>query len=369
MGSLNRRLSLKGLHLVRISGDQLVLKRGLRELLVGGSGVEALVESLLSLLDGTRTGEEAVAIVREEDREHATRLLERMVARGLAIASDDEPPEVVDDRDQAAFYANFGSMAAATQTALRADIVILGATYAARALVRGLLELGVGRVTVVDLPELRNRAVPSSWVGDLRRDHPASGGVERVQVAPALLSEAELASASLLCATSDFGPVDMLLDGNRMALNRRVPFLPVWVSDMIGHVGPLTHPFDTACLRCYRLRADSNDPRREISAVVRTHLQHHPEAARTTGLLPPMAGVVGEVAALEVAKLLGGFAPVDCVGRLIEVNLVSFRSKVRRVLKVPRCPDCGEPARRAPRVVAHGPQIGNYDGAPSGPRG
>jgi hypothetical protein len=74
-------------------------------------------------------------------------------------------------------------------------------------------------------------------------------------------------------------------------------------------------------------------------------------------MLPPMAAIVGQIAAMEAAKALGGFAPPDAVGRSIEVNLVSFQTSVRRVLKVPRCPDCSRVMRRTARVLEHGPQI------------
>jgi bacteriocin biosynthesis cyclodehydratase domain-containing protein len=161
----------------------------------------------------------------------------------------------------------------------------------------------------------------------------------------------------LIVATSDIGQEAALLAVAQRALAERVRFLPAWLSDMTGYVGPLTHPLETACLRCYQLRVDANHPHRDARRALRRWVGDDPRTAAAGGFLSPMASVVGEIAAMEVAKELGGFAPVDAVGRSIEINLVSFRSTVRRVFKLPRCPDCGEPARRATRTIFRGIQI------------
>jgi thiazole/oxazole-forming peptide maturase SagC family component len=212
--------------------------------------------------------------------------------------------------------------------------------------------MGVGSIELVDHPSLANRLTPSDWAnghGRVRRD-----ASQRVQLLSELPDASHAAGTSLVCATSDLGAPEALLEANRLALAAAVPFLPAWVSEMIGYVGPLNHPGETACLRCYQLRLDSNDTRREITQAVRAQTG---SANDRTGLLPPMAAVVGEIAAVEVVKALGGFAPPDAVGRQIEINLVSFAARVRRVLKAPRCPDCSDVMARTPIALAVGPRI------------
>lgn len=136
----------------------------------------------------------------------------------------------------------------------------------------------------------------------------------------------------------------------RRALDARAPLLPVWIDDLVVRVGPLTHPFDTACLRCYLMRADSGDVWREAHALLRA--QWSPGA----GFLPPLPAVAGEIAATEAVKHLAGL-PVTACGRVIEVSLVPFHSAVRRVLRVPRCPDCSGTARQGAPVISHGSQL------------
>ncbi|MGV9774317.1 TOMM precursor leader peptide-binding protein, partial [Streptosporangium sp. NPDC003464] len=154
----------------------------------------------------------------------------------------------------------------------------------------------------------------------------------------------------LWCAAAD-GPADpALAEVARRALDARAVLLPVWIDDLVIRVGPLTHPFDTACLRCYLLRADSDDVWREAHALLRA--QPSPGA----GFLPSIPAVAGEIAATEAVKHLAGL-PVTTCGRVIEVSLVPFHSAVRRVLRVPRCPDCSGTARQGAPVITHGSQL------------
>ena len=76
-----------------------------------------------------------------------------------------------------------------------------------------------------------------------------------------------------------------------------------------------------------------------------------------------MTGVVGEIAAMELAKSVGSFAPADAAGRVIEINLVSFGAVSRRVLKVPRCPECGETMRHGATTKIAGFLLPYSDGS------
>ncbi len=325
------------IHVVPISDDQVAVKSGVREVLIKGPGIRRVAESVVPLLDGECTRAEILDGLDEPSREQADKLIESLTARGFV-------GDAGRDDTQQDFYANFPATADAPACLAAASVAVFGHTYAARSLVRGLLEVGVGDVLVVATGPV---GPVDAWPSD----------DDRLRVTADHPSDDEVGRLSVLCATHDFGPPDVLLDTARLALRSRVPFLPVWLSDMVGHVGPLTHPFDTACLRCYLLRTDSNNPRYPVSTAIRERLAELPDAARSTGMLPPMAGVLGEIAAVEVVKLLTGFAPNDTVAHAVEINLVSFQTAVRRVLKVPRCPDCGEVSVRGPRVLTVGPQI------------
>ncbi|HEY0639727.1 MAG TPA: TOMM precursor leader peptide-binding protein, partial [Pseudonocardiaceae bacterium] len=155
------------------------------------------------------------------------------------------------------------------------------------------------------------------------------------------------------CAAAGGPPEPVLTDVARAALAAGVVFLPVWIDDLVIRTGPLTHPGDTACLRCYLLRLDSTDPHREVHRLLRD-TAGPPSPA---GFLPSMAAVAAGIAATEVVKHLTGL-PVTTCGRAVELTMVPFRAAVHRVLRVPRCPECSGTARRSAPIVAHGSPMG-----------
>jgi bacteriocin biosynthesis cyclodehydratase domain-containing protein len=304
------------MHMIPVGDGQLILKRGVKELLVSGDDVEAVARAVVDGLQTAASVADVLEALPPERQDAAIDLLRALAAREMLA---DGAPVSADAR----FFENFGPAARRTPDALAAArVVVHGGGLVAGALAAALADVGIGRVT---------EAGVGGWL---------AGG-----------------PADLVIAVSDTGEEAFLLAIGREALHTRTRFLPAWLAEMTGYVGPLTHPFETACLRCYQLRVDSNDRNREARRAVRRRRADDPSVDAAAGLLTPMASVVGQIAAMEAAKELGRFAPVDAVGRSIEINLVSFRSAVRRVLKLPRCPDCGEPARHATRTVFSGIQL------------
>jgi bacteriocin biosynthesis cyclodehydratase domain-containing protein len=337
------------LQYIRVSSEKAVLKRGANELMLSGGDVHVILEQLIGKLDG-RGREEIVESFAEELRPDIDALLTSLVARRLITEEPEtRAAEVTIESLQSAFWWSFGKPAEQAAEKLRgASVVVVGATLIARSLVRSLLESGVGRVTIVDDPVLNNEAAPSRF--DFTPD-------PRVSRQPELPPDEELAAASLICATSDLAGQEALLDVNRAAIRARRPFLPISIGDMAATIGPLNDPGETACLRCYLIRTDANNVNYAAARALRLHMRQHPETALASGLLPPMAGLAGEIAALEVIKYIAGYPPPDSIGRVIQVNLVSFAAVARRVLKIPRCPDCSDVMVHATRAVTTAPLI------------
>jgi bacteriocin biosynthesis cyclodehydratase domain-containing protein len=337
------------LQYIRVSNEKAVLKRGANELMLSGGDVHVILEQLIGKLDG-RSREEIVDSFAEELRPEIDALLTSLLARRLITEEPEpRPAEITLESLQSAFWWSFGKPAEqATEKLRAATIIVAGATLIARSLIRSLLESGIGRVVIVDHPVLNNEAAPSRF--DFASD-------ARVSRQPELPADDELAAASLICATSDLAAQEALLDINRAAIRVRRPFLPVSVGDLAATIGPLNEPGETACLRCYLIRTDANNVNYAAARALRLHIREHPETALATGVLPPMTGIAGEIAALEVIKYIAGFPPPDAIGRAIQVNLVSFAAVARRVLKIPRCPDCSDVMVRATRAVTTAPLI------------
>lgn len=340
------------LELINVSEDRVLLKRGIHEVLVSGPAASSITGPLVKMLDGTRNADEILESFSEEVRDQAAELLQTLVRRGIVTEHPPATRNGTPEDLQSAFYDNLGSFGASAPDRLKAaNVCIAGSNLISRALARSLAECGVGRIQVSAHPHLENEDRLVNWT-EAKHD----AGVSLVFHGQVPAEEA-LQDVSLICATSDFGEVDALLEMNRLAIRLNKPFLPVWLADVKGRVGPLNHPYETACFRCYRLRADSNNPNYEIARAVRRHMSGIARPGMSTGLLPPMANVLGEIAAMEIVKHLGQFVPVDTVGRTIEINLVSFSAVTRRVLKVPRCPECSDVMLRSAAAVTHGPQI------------
>ena len=179
----------------------------------------------------------------------------------------------------------------------------------------------------------------------------ATSGVGQAESAP-LGADLPDAGFDVWCAAGE-GPADPTLLPVADAAQRagRV-LLTVWLDDLLVRIGPTAHPGDTACLRCYLLRVDSNDPKRDLHRRLRRASGGHDSG----GFLPGMAVVAGHLAALEVVKHLAGM-PVTTVGHVIELSMAPYRSDVRRVLRVPRCPTCSGVAGQGAPVVAHASQL------------
>jgi bacteriocin biosynthesis cyclodehydratase domain-containing protein len=350
----------KNLQMIRLRDNSVLLKRGIHELLLEGEDALPLVEQLLLVLDDAHTREEIANSFPAPRRADIHNLLNMLVQRRLITEEREEPDDAQGaDPLQTSFYWNFGQSVTDVPERLRTQkVLVVGSNLISRSIIRSLLEIGIGEVLLLEHPILSNHLTPlnpdNAYDEMQSNSRPPNNRFSVLSNLPADLNWDEI---SLVCATSDLGEADALLDMNRLALNAKKPFLPVWLNDLIGYVGPLNFPFETACFKCYRLRVDSQQEKRELSSARRKYIAVEPAMRAGAGFLPPMAGILGEIAAMETLKCLGQFIPIDVAASIIEVNLISFSSTVRRVLKIPRCPECSDVMRHSQKALTRGPQI------------
>lgn len=107
---------------------------------------------------------------------------------------------------------------------------------------------------------------------------------------------------------------------NREAVAQRKPMVECAVFDLELHLTTIV-PGQTPCLRC---------------------LYPDPSATwtRRFPVLGAVSGTAGALAALEVIKVLTGFAE-PLAGTLLVLDLRSLESRKLRVRRLPGCPDCG----------------------------
>src|SRR4029077_6600279 len=137
-----------------------------------------------------------------------------------------------------------------------------------------------------------------------------------------------------IVATSDFGGQQVLLPWNAFCVERGVHFLPVTLQDIVGYIGPLVIPEETACLACLRAGQNGNVIQADEKRIAETDAR---EGQHVIAAHPAMLSTLADIAAFELHRFYAGL-PLWKAGRLIEVNLVATSMTSRKVFKAPRCP-------------------------------
>lgn len=308
-------LTSRGLRLASTGPDEVVVKRGVVELRLRFPGAAATMSRILGFAEDGVSATAIVDLFPDGDRADVGRIVTAMAVRGLLAA------EVGDD-PTAMFWRGLASHApSGPEQLLAARVLVVGTGAVATALASALTGCGVGSVVTAPTASSASLTPSVPW--------------------------------TMLCGAADGPPEPELTEAARAALAAGLVFLPVWLDDLVIHVGPLTHAYDTACLRCYLLRVDAADTEFRMHRALGAPVGGSGAGA---GFLPTMPGIAGQLAATEVVKQLSGL-PVTSTGRIITVSLVPFRAESHRVLRVPRCPECSGTARQGSPIVSLGSQL------------
>ncbi len=320
--------------------EGVVLKRGCTEFKVMGKEARPVVNAILAAFtQEPRTIEDACGLFPAEFRAPVEQLVKKLVERRILIAATDAPgatPHLESHLD--IFYWDLGTDRSAVSARLNEKrVAVIGVNYISQHLVRALAASDLKEITIIDFPVLRNQrlwADPETPCGV--EEFTGRGGVLSYEQWGAGLEENGL--PDVVIATSDLGGAHDLRQWNEFAVANHLMFLPVVLRDMQGEIGPFVVPGETPCYECLRARQNSNltnpadDRHTEYQAA---------QLQATAGFHPSMAAVLGDLAAMEVIKFLGGRLLSWRVGHLIDVNLVVPELKVRKVLRVPTCTVCG----------------------------
>jgi molybdopterin-synthase adenylyltransferase len=300
----------------------IVLKRSCTELKVEGEDAAAIVMTILRVCEDGASRDELLGVFPAQFRGAVAELLDKLVARRLVVEDGREPREPEEASD--VFYWNFDLLREDVEDVLRAQrISVLGVNAVSQRLVRTLRELAFRDVTLVDEPLLRNLELEEAPDAPLALDE----WLER--------DESE-APSSFVVATSDFGAMHALRRWNSYCVERAREFLPIVLRDLVGYVGPLVVPGETACYECLRARENSHLRDPEVQRAT----DHDAFAGRAVqGFVAPMASILADVAGLELLKWYGRI-PRGHAGALIRVNLLVPALSAHTVLKVPRCSVC-----------------------------
>ncbi len=316
----------------------IILKRGCTEVQIRGENIAAVIEQIFSISTKNRvTKDLLVEYFSPESQPAVAKLVDQLIERRFLVphAFADSQMESHEDNTDI-FYWHFDQTKTEVHDRLNAHkITILGVNYISRQLAVSLGESGFTQVEVVDDPGLRNLRLFDGVNGSQPHRWPSSLAAPLAQKE----WEATVDASSLDCiiGTSDFGYASVLRERNTFCIQQNLRFFPIVLSNMIGQIGPLVIPQETACYECVLVRQQSHlsnpNARQAVDEVAF-------ENQAVVGFDPSMASILGNIAAMELTKFYSQAMPLWNVGKLIEVNLLSTRMTPRKVLKIPRCPVC-----------------------------
>jgi molybdopterin-synthase adenylyltransferase len=336
--STSRKQKLRALRVQLIeTNDGVILKRGRAEIKIGGKRAAEVVQVVLTTAaDGGATLDEICELFAGPDRPAVDYLVRQLEARRILVPTDGVSQSKILEGSLDIFYWQLGEHAELTPERMNSQrVVIMGVNCISRQLAASLAASGMNTVDVINYPLLCNlrlfddngKLPADEWPPSLKPPLDYAEWVDRM----------DPATFNCLVATSDFGGLQLMRTWNEFCVKQNIHFLPVVLQDLIGYVGPLVVPGETACFECLRARQNSHmeDPhtRRAAEAVAF-------EGQAVTGFHPSMASVLGDIAAIELTKFYGRWMPSRMASTLIEVNLLIPQLAARKVLKIPRCATC-----------------------------
>lgn len=333
---------LVALPLQLIEIDQgILIKRGCSVLKMQGAGAGLAIRTVLSALHKhPSTREELTHLFPPAEQTAISQFLDTLISKRFIVAQtsqfgDSSRIEQEDPLD--IFYWNFDRSPDQTLAQLnKVHLTILGVNSISHRLLSSLANSGWQNLDIVDHPLFRNlRFFNSDGLVSLSEFPWPKGMI--IHTYQEWMETTDAESLDCVVVTSDFGGLSSFREWNQFAITNNIPFLPVFLRDEIGYVGPLVIPGDTACFECLLAREKSNKLHHLDSAAIDAQAF---SGQNVVGFHPSMGSILGDIATMELTKFFGGKIPGWNVGTLLEINLLTSRMVPRKILKVPRCPAC-----------------------------
>ncbi len=217
------------------------------------------------------------------------------------------------------------------------SVGIIGAGGIGSPAIQYLAGAGVGRLVLVDddrveTSNLQRQTIFTTSDEGVGKAEAAAAAVGRLN--PHVVVEPRPARLTADNAHFLLADVDVILDGSdsfatRLAVSDaslalRVPLVSASVAQFEGQLGVYRGwQADQPCYRCL-----VGDPADEPGGT-----------CAAAGVLGAVAGVMGSLAAAEAIRILAPFGS-DPVGRLLIVDVSTFRFRTLRLPKDPSCPGC-----------------------------
>ena len=158
-----------------------------------------------------------------------------------------------------------------------------------------------------------------------------------------IFQEIEAADAVVVCLDA---PAPKLTHAVNIAtLHTKTPWISAQMHMGVGWVGPLIIPTETPCYKCYEFRRNANLQNYDQVMRYEMRLDEMPSIVNPVLAPAPLVASVGSLLALDTLRLLTGLAMPQTAGRVMRVDFFASEISYHRILRLPRCPECGHPSR------------------------
>ena len=226
----------------------------------------------------------------------------------------------------------------AGQARLKAgSVAVIGCGGIGAPAIQYLAAAGVGRLRLIDDDAVEPSNLQRQVIfrtDDLGRGKATAAAAAARAINPHVAAEPIRARLDAANAADLLAGVDVVLDGcdnfatrlvvADVALAHRIPLVSAAVGQFEGQLGVFRGWEPT--LPCYRCFVGDAPDRPEASCA-------------EAGILGPVTGVLGSLAALEVLRALAPFGD-DPAGSILLADLLSLRFRTIRLPKDPGCPAC-----------------------------
>ena len=224
-----------------------------------------------------------------------------------------------------------------------ASVAIIGAGGIGSPAIQYLAAAGVGRLVIVDDDAVERSNLQRQTIfttGDAGRGKAEAASVAAMRLNPHVTAQPCPVHLTRENAAALLGGMDAVLDGcdnfpTRLAvadaaLALRIPLVSAAVGQFEGQLAVYRGwEGDKPCYRCFVGGAPDRAPG-ELGA-----------SCAEAGVLGPVTGVLGSLAALEVVRAITPFGD-DFTGKLLLVDTLAWRFRVLSLPKDPGCPACGQ---------------------------
>lgn len=350
--STPKRVRILEHYSVEMGPQSIQLRTSSRVTSLKGPVVEKVLPHVLPLLDGSLTAAEVIERAAAKVGAASVRnVLKALGEKGFLEELEEPDPALFPDGSFAQYesmgryflYTDQTGSRTQSLVALRqAKVLVVGAEPLILGVVSGLAHLGIGEITVAGQGDEASLAA--------RTPRPKAGVSMHAAAFPdGHEAWVELLSGKSVAIVCVSGPVVFdarLLAINAASIEAKTQLMTVaHVAPHIVQIGPTVYPEVSACLRCLQLQFQRGVS--FLSACGRVERMVVP----TTEVDPdsPFAAAAASAVVTEIARAVTSGQPPLSVAQIVTLNLATLETDRYKVLKVPKCPDCG-PARNRPMM-------------------